>query len=108
MENVGQRIKRLRESRGLSAAQLARLASTTVNAIFKIEGGYTKAPEFVAGLRMARALGVDPWYLAFGEGTQDAPGASALMTPAEERLGALERRVDEVLGLVERLARDRQ
>jgi transcriptional regulator with XRE-family HTH domain len=58
VETLGERIKRVRVLRGLSASELAFKAGIGENAIYKIESGLSKQPSFVAGVRIATALGV--------------------------------------------------
>lgn len=65
--SIGERIRLLRQAKKLTPGQLALKCEIGENALRKIENGESKAPSFVTGVRLARALGVDPWYLAFGE-----------------------------------------
>ena len=69
METFGQRLKRLREARGLRKTVLARRVGLTEAAIRQLESGRTSEARLTAGLRIAEVLGVDPDYLAFGDAT---------------------------------------
>src|SRR5208282_4497590 len=69
-ERFGERLARLREERGMRPHVLAQRIGATEGMIRKIEAGETKSANFPNGLLLARALGCDPWYLAFG---QDGP-----------------------------------
>ncbi|MGZ3499389.1 MAG: helix-turn-helix domain-containing protein [Vulcanimicrobiaceae bacterium] len=57
---VGSRIRHYRRAKGLSAAALATRAGVTENAIRKIESGDSKEPRFSTGVRIARALDIEP------------------------------------------------
>jgi predicted nucleotidyltransferase/DNA-binding XRE family transcriptional regulator len=59
----GNRLKRLRTMKGITAEQLARRVGVTENAIRKLEAGDIREPRFSAGLRMAAALEADPQSL---------------------------------------------
>lgn len=75
-ELFGERVRRLRNEKSLSAAQLSRLVGIGENGIRKIENGDTKEPTFSTGVRLANALGVSPSELAFGTGSQGGPANS--------------------------------
>jgi transcriptional regulator with XRE-family HTH domain len=64
---IGERIRALRERNKMSAAALARAAGVSRSAIAQIESGVAKSPSFETGLLIARALGVSPYELVFGE-----------------------------------------
>jgi transcriptional regulator with XRE-family HTH domain len=66
-ETFGERLKRLRKVRGLSATRLGAAAGIEANAIFKLEGGTSKEPGFFVGTRLAEILGVSARELAFGD-----------------------------------------
>jgi XRE family transcriptional regulator, master regulator for biofilm formation len=59
----GQRVKRMRERRGLSVQELAERAETTYQTIWRIERGDLKEPGIGVAQRIARALGVGVDYL---------------------------------------------
>jgi len=87
-DTLGERIKSLRISRGLTGAQLAARIGIGENAVFKLESGTSAEPKFHVGIKLARALGVTPETLAFGE-IRGAFGEST--PPADDLLGRLER-----------------
>ena len=66
VESFGERLRRLRLDRGVSCAQLAQRVGVTEGAIRQMESGQTKIASFVIGLRLAKELGIDAWYLANG------------------------------------------
>lgn len=90
-ETFADRLKRLREKRGLTVGRLALLAGLTEAAIRKMEYGDTKGHGFVNGLKIADALGVDPWELAFGRRSRHAPAADA--RSLEARVKSLQEQV---------------
>jgi transcriptional regulator with XRE-family HTH domain len=67
METIGERIRRLREARGLSPADLAHAVGITPQAIAAIENGDTKCPKLPNALLIARALNISAWEIAFGK-----------------------------------------
>lgn len=69
MESFGERLRRLRKERALTVAALAKMVGVTDSAIRQIESGESKSASFAVGLRLAQVLEVDPFVLAFGEGT---------------------------------------
>ena len=92
MESFGQRLRRLRISRSLTCSGLAHRVGITEGAIRQMESGQTKIASFLIGLRLAKELGTDAWYLATGERDGDetaALGADQLAL----RLRALERQI---------------
>ena len=83
METLGARVKSLREKKKFTAARLGAIAGIGENALYKIESGSTNEPSFRVGVRLAKALGVEPFFLAFGESsraTQPVPSADASVT----------------------------
>lgn len=90
-ETFAERLKRMREKRGMTVGQLALRADLTEAAIRKMEYGDTKGHGFVNGLKIAAALGVDPWELAFGKRPKHAHASDS---PAlEERIKTLQEQV---------------
>lgn len=86
----GERLKRLRKARGLSATRLGAAAGIEANGIFKLEGGTSKEPGFFVGIRLSEVLGVSPRELAFGEPRPpdltlrlDGVGLAVEVTPEE-------------------------
>src|ERR671913_354193 len=77
---LGRRIKLLRERRGLSMGQLARLASVTRPSISFIESGRYSRMNSDAVARLARVLGVTTDALLYGdvlEEDEDEPPIAA-------------------------------
>ncbi len=72
-ETFGGRLRRLREAKGLPKTVLARRVGLTEAAIRQLESGRTSDARLADGVRIASALGVEPGYLAFGEGTGTDP-----------------------------------
>lgn len=68
MDTIGERVKTRRESAGIAQAELAKRVGTNKQTLSAIEGGATKAPGADLALRLARELGVSPWWLVLGEG----------------------------------------
>jgi transcriptional regulator with XRE-family HTH domain len=68
MESMGQRIKRLRESRNWTQTALADLVGVTVSAVSQWELDQTENVKLVPFLRLAAVLETDPHYLVFGPG----------------------------------------
>jgi transcriptional regulator with XRE-family HTH domain len=68
-ETFGDRLRRLREAAGLSVAQLAAEAETSATIVGELEAERRQPTRLwlEAGLRIALALDVDPYDLAFGE-----------------------------------------
>jgi transcriptional regulator with XRE-family HTH domain len=91
VEGFGERLRRLRMARGLSCAQLATRVGVTEGAIRQMESGQTKMASFVIGLRLAKELGTDAWYLANGvaDSAEAQMGADALAL----RVAALEQHI---------------
>ena len=90
-ETFAERLKRLREKRGLSVGQLALRAGLTEAAIRKMEYGDTKGHGFINGLKIAEALGVDPGELAYGRRSKHARPADS--RTVEARLKSLHEQV---------------
>jgi transcriptional regulator with XRE-family HTH domain len=84
-ETFAERLRRLREQRGLTVGRLALRAGLTEAAIRKMEYGDTKGHGFINGLKIAEALGVDPSELAFGKRVKRASRADAKTTEAHLR-----------------------
>ena len=95
VESFGERLRRLRLDRGVSCAQLANRVGVTEGAIRQMESGQTKMASFVIGLRLARELGVDAWYLATGDDAEASapdcgPSLASRIAALEARLGDLD------------------
>ena len=95
MESFGDRLRRLRAACGVSCAQLAHRVGVTEGAIRQMESGQTKMASFVIGLRLAKELGTDAWYLANGvaDDAEAQNGADGIVL----RVAVLEQRVTQLL-----------
>jgi transcriptional regulator with XRE-family HTH domain len=89
-ESFADRLRRLREEKGLTASALAASVGVSEGTIRQLESGQTKNPSFAVGLRLANQLSVDPFYLAFGS---DAT-LNERMDIFDRRLARLEQRLD--------------
>ena len=99
MESFGQRLRRLRLAQGLTCSGLANRVGITEGAIRQMESGQTKIASFLIGLRIAKELGTDPWFLATGE--SDEAAAEARLLGSDQlalRVRALERRLSQLAG----------
>ena len=81
-ETKQQRIKRLREARGLSQAELGRRLGVTRAAVQKWENGDTENIENATFVLLCRELGTDPAYLIWGP--DRAPDGEPPVTPPED------------------------
>ena len=88
-EPFGKRLRRLREERGFSVADLASAVGVSESAIRQLEVGTVKLPSFALGLRIADRLNVDPYYLAVGAGFSMTEQIDRI----ERRIAKLEQRV---------------
>jgi transcriptional regulator with XRE-family HTH domain len=87
-ETFAERLRRLREEHGLTISGLALEIGVSEGAIRQIESGSVKSTSFSIGLKLAHRLGVDPFYLALGEGSN----LNERMTVLERRIAKLEQR----------------
>lgn len=65
-DTLGSRIKQLRQAKGYTQLELAKLVGVTKSSVSQWETGLSaniKLPEF---LELCRILGTDPYYLVFG------------------------------------------
>ena len=76
-ETMGQRIKRLRQSRKWTQDELAGKVGVTLQAVSQWELDQTENVKLVPFLRLAKVLETDPHYLVFGPGR----GAQELANP---------------------------
>lgn len=67
MNTVGDRIRGLREAKGLTRSELAYKIKISPQGMAALENGETKSPSFAVGLKLARILGASPWEIAFGK-----------------------------------------
>ena len=70
-DGMGARIAAVRIERGLTKAALARLVDLSPSSFAKIENGGQTGVDVLEAL--AKALGVSPAWLAFGEGPRELP-----------------------------------
>ncbi len=70
-DGMGARLALVRIERGLTKAALARLADLSPSSFAKIENGGQTGVDVLESL--AKALGVSPAWLAFGEGLREIP-----------------------------------
>lgn len=61
---LGERIKALREARGLTRAELAQRIGINVGSLRKLEEGVASSPSFAHGVELARVLGAWPDEIA--------------------------------------------
>lgn len=95
METFGQRLRRLREERGLTVVDLGNTAGCAEGTVRQLETGHTKSPNLPLGLRLADALHVDVRYLALGENPSLGERLAALEAQVQKldtRLQNVERR----------------
>lgn len=85
-EDMGTRLRSMRLARGLSKAELGRIAGLTAPSISQIEAGGQSGINVIEAL--AKALGISPAWLAFNEGPQVLPsrrGRPPAPSPADAR-----------------------
>jgi transcriptional regulator with XRE-family HTH domain len=71
---MGDRIRLLRQAKGLSQAQLGERVGVTAGAISQWENGLTKNVKLQTFLTLCEELGTNPHYLIFGP---DHPGQAS-------------------------------
>lgn len=96
-ETFGQRLKRLRSEMGLTMTQLGYQVGVSEGAIRQLESGQSKSASFQVGIKLAEKLGVNPHYLAFGEGPAKQEATAANVSQTEARIADLEARLEDVL-----------
>lgn len=68
METIGQRVKRLRESRGWTQAQMMeKMDVSSATTISRIENGVTKDMRMPMAKKLADIFSVTPEYIMYGE-----------------------------------------
>jgi len=75
MSGVGTRIKRARDSLGMTQVVLAKSVGISQQAIMELESGRAKGTKHTA--KFARALGQDAAWIEMGEGRMREPGKAA-------------------------------
>ncbi|MBB5075020.1 helix-turn-helix domain-containing protein [Nonomuraea endophytica] len=78
-QTIGQRLRRLRKKRGLTQPELARKAGVSLDLVSKLERDVRESMSWTSMIKLARALDVDPGYIA-GKGghLEPVPGAAVL------------------------------
>jgi transcriptional regulator with XRE-family HTH domain len=66
METMGERIRQLREARGLTQTQLGEATGVTKSAVSQWEGGATSNIKLQAFMVLCEVLNTDPAYLIWG------------------------------------------
>lgn len=66
MDTMGDRIRQLREARGMTQAQLAKACGVTGSAVSQWETAMTENIKLPVFLALCEALATDPHYLVFG------------------------------------------
>jgi len=70
MDTIGERLRKTRERRVLTQAELAERSAVLEVTISRIENGHSQpTPKTIR--KLAEALGVDATWLRFGEGHQE-------------------------------------
>jgi DNA-binding Xre family transcriptional regulator len=90
-------IARLLEiTKDLSDADLALALGLSLGGLRHLKNGKTSSLKLGPALRLCERLGVNPWYLAFGEGAVNQPhdGAGAGQGQLLSRLAAVEARLN--------------
>ena len=67
----GERLRQARLQRGLTQEELARRASVSIVTVAKLERSEHRRPTVDTAVKLAKALGVDPAWLLFGEGEDE-------------------------------------
>jgi len=80
-----ERLKYIREKREMSQSALARFIRITASAISQMEDGTTKRASSENIFSLARALQVNPEWLATGEG-EETSGVDTTLSPDEAAL----------------------
>jgi transcriptional regulator with XRE-family HTH domain len=75
MDSIGTRLQAARRARGLTQEALARQAGVSLHTVVKLESGRIRQPLPETARKLAAALGVDPAWLLFGEGTLHEPSS---------------------------------
>lgn len=75
MDDIGQRIRKLRLERKLTQGQLAKAIGITQGSLTQLETGKSKSPASTTLTELARVFEVDPDWLMTGKGSPQAPVA---------------------------------
>lgn len=90
METMGDRIKALREARGLTQTQLGELCGVSKSAVSQWEDGSTTDIKLIPFLKLQDALKTDGHYLVYGP--DRGPDEDTASTGRFRRPGGLQRR----------------
>ena len=80
METMGERLKRLRQARGLTQPQFAKMVGVTKSAVSQWEGGSTKNLKLEVLALVLEVLNTDLQYLVWGENRAPAGSSAANRT----------------------------
>ena len=67
METLAERVRAARERQGMNVATFATAVGCSTAFVHQVENGAIRAPSLPMGLRFAKALDVDPYWLATGQ-----------------------------------------
>ena len=67
METIADRVRMTRETQGMTVTTLAVAVGCSTTYVSHVENGTIRAPSLTIGLRFAKALDVDPYWLATGQ-----------------------------------------
>ena len=74
LDDIAVRLRKVREGKKITQAQLAEMSGIHANTIYRIESGLVKAGSFFTTLKLlADALGVTVIYLATGKNESEEP-----------------------------------
>ncbi len=73
LDSIGERLRKMRESKDLTIDQLAELCGLTAGHIGRIERDDSRNPRFVTIQKLANALGVKPEEILYPKETPDRP-----------------------------------
>lgn len=91
---VGDRIKYIRELRGMTQPELAKRISISQPSMYNIESGKTKSPSAINLMKIAAVLEANPWWLLVGDGDPESMedvnnetwnGVFSVLTPQQRR-----------------------
>lgn len=71
VEGLAERLRQVRQDHGLSLAEVGRRAGSSAAAVKALESG--TVPTIATAEQVAKALGVSPAWLAYGEGPRELP-----------------------------------
>jgi transcriptional regulator with XRE-family HTH domain len=74
MEDLGSRMRKLREDRGLSLVFVAEVMGISDSALSQIEKGHSKNAKLEGFLKFCAYFDEDPYYLVFGQSRASVTG----------------------------------